>query len=148
MQVPIWDGDNSRGRLQTQQRGLYTVFWAEVSGTELCRVRAVFEGGAVMLGVPAPEGDSLRLTASIPTGRLPKGRLLRGELVREEVGWRRFPGGKVGGVTLPPGQRKDGCYRFPWKPGEKLPCESLMCFFTYREGYLEITLDSQGRPQV
>lgn len=148
MQVPIWNGDTSRGRLQTQQRGLYTVFWAEVSGTELCRVRAVFEGGAVMLGVPAPEGDSLRLTVSIPTGRLPKGKLLRGELVREEGGWKRFPGGMVGNVTLPPGQRKDGCYRFSWKAGEKMPCESLMCFFTYREDYLEITLDGQGRPQV
>lgn len=148
MQVPIQDEDGRRGRLQTQQRGLYTVFWAEVQGTELCRVRAVFEGGSVMLGVPAPEGDSLRLTVSIPTGRLPKGRLLRGELVRDAGGWQRFPGGTVGDVRLPPGQRKGTCYRFPWKPGEKLPCDSLMCFYTYQDGYLEVHLDQQGRPQV
>lgn len=148
MQVPIQDAGNSRGWLQTQQRGLYTVFWAEVHGTELCRVRAVFEGGSVMLGVPAPEGDSLRLTASIPTGRLPKGRLLRGELVREGSGWHRYPGGQVGKLNLPPGQRKGNTYRFPWKPGDKLPCDSLMCFFIYRDGYLEVILDEAGMPQV
>lgn len=146
MQVPILDGAESRGWLQAQQRGLYTVFWAEVSGSELCRVRAVFEGGGVMLGVPIPEGGSLRICSSLPTTRLPKGRLLRGELVRSSNDWQHFPGGSLGDNLLPPGQRKGNCYRFSWTSGERLPCDSLMCFFTYREGCLELTLDQQGRP--
>lgn len=146
MQVPIMDGESNCGWLQTQQRGLYTVFWAEVNGTELCRVRAVFEGGSLTLGVPAPEGGSLRLCSSLPTARLPKGRLLRGEIMRSDSGWQQYPGGRVNHVTLPPGQRKGNCYRFPWSPGEKLPCDSLMCFFSYAEGFLTLTLDQQGRP--
>lgn len=146
MQVPILDGETGCGWLQTQQRGLYTVFWAEVNKAELCRVRAVFEGGGVMLGVPAPEGGSLRICSSLPTMRLPKGRLLRGELVRSGSDWQPYSGGRVGNITLPQGKRKGNCYRFLWVPGERLPCDSLMCFFTYGEGYLELTLDQQGRP--
>ena len=92
----------------------------------------------------------LRVRATLPTSRLPKGRLLSGRVVYEQDAWRPFPGGCMGGVTYPPGQRKGNCLRFPWKMGMELPAMEVFCF--YRLGrekervYLELRLDSEGRP--
>ena len=77
--------------------------------------------------------------------------VLRGELRPRGAGpWRRFSGGRVGDAVLPPGLVRGNTYRFPWKPGERLPCEEYFCFYRFlREGgYLELTLDGQGRPLV
>ena len=149
MQVSIfWQGQPC-GTMNCQQRGLYTEFYAQVDTEEVAKVHAVFECGETALGIPAPECGKMCLRISVPTSRLPKGKLLRGELVPRDAQWSRYPGGRVGELVLPSGYRKGNRYRFSWKPGERIPCEALMCFFTWdKSGYLELCLDEQGKPQV
>lgn len=149
MQVSIFQQGQPCGTLNTQQRGLYTEFYAQVDTKDVAKVHAVFEGGETALGIPAPERGSMCLRINVPTSRLPRGKLLRAELVPQEAQWRRYCGGKVGDLALPVGRRQGNRYQFPWRPGEKLPCEALMCFFTYDPaGYLELNLDENGKPQV
>ena len=151
MQVPVLEQDRTCGKLWAEQRGLYTVFQAEVETEGVSRLYAVFEEGEAALGIPAPEQGRMVLRISVPTSRLPKGKLLRGCLRPKDQSWRRFPGGRVGSVTLPPGSVLGQQYRFPWQPGEQLPSEELMCFFRFirkeGRGFLELTLED-GRPVV
>ena len=148
MQVSIFQQGQPCGTLNAQQRGLYTEFYAQVDAEGMAKVHAVFEGGETALGIPAPEYGKMCLRINVPTSRLPRGKLLRGELVPRDQQWIRFAGGQVGTVYLPAGRRRGTRYQFPWKPGEKVPCEALMCFFSYDPaGYLEICLDEQGKPQ-
>ena len=146
MAVPVMRDGQEWGTRWMEQRGLYTIFTAKLRKTELCRLQAVYEQGSVWLGVPVPEQQTMVLRVSIPTSRLPGGALLRGQLFSKTRSWQSWPGGRIGDVVLPAGSRKEQCYRLPWKPGEPLPCEELLCFFRYTEGYLEIMLDDQGRP--
>ena len=153
MQVAVLEGDRVRGTLEAEQRGLYTAFRAQVETEEVCRLYGIFEGGEASLGVPAPEDGRMLLRISVPTSRLPEGRLLRGELrTGGNASWRRFSGGKVGDATLPPGLVRGNTYRFPWRAGDRLPCEEYLCFFHFRQeggrGYLELTLDEKGFPKV
>ena len=149
MEIPVYSENQICGTLRTERKGLYTLFDGTVETDSVCRLVAVFEGGEIPLGIPAPEQGQMRLRVSVPTSRLPEGRLLRAAL-RRGTSWERFPGGKLGGVMLPPGYVKEQVYRFPWKPGDRLPCDALMCFFRafHRENctYLEIKLDSDGAP--
>ncbi|MBQ9270227.1 MAG: hypothetical protein IJ206_12090 [Oscillospiraceae bacterium] len=149
MEIPVYSGDRICGTLRAVQKGLYTVFDSTVETDQVCRIVAVFEGGELPLGVPAPEQGQMRLHVSVPTSRLPKGRLLRAAL-RSGSSWERFPGGSLGGNVLPPCYVREHVYRFPWKPGDRLPCDALMCFFraVHRENctYLEIKLDPDGAP--
>lgn len=150
MQVPVQMGKRSCGCLWAEQRGLYTAFRAEVQAEELSRLFAVFEDGEIALGIPAPEQGRMVLRVSVPTGRLPEGRLLRGCLRPKDSGWTWFPGGTVGGLSLPRGYVMGNRYRFPWSPGEQLPCEPLLCFFRYVEEdqgtFLELRLSDTGVP--
>lgn len=149
MQVSIFQQGQPCGTLNTQQRGLYTEFYAQVDTKEVAKVHAVFEGGETALGIPAPERGSMCLRINVPTSRLPRGRLLRAELVPQGAQWRRWCGGRVGELDLPAGRRQGDRYQFPWRPGERLPCDALLCFFTYDPtGYLEVCLDENGKPQV
>lgn len=149
LQVSIYQQGQPCGTLNSQQRGLYTEFYAQVDTEDVAKVHAVFECGETALGIPAPECGKMCLRISVPTSRLPRGKLLRGELVPRDAQWSRYPGGKVGELVLPPGYRKGSRYRFSWKPGDRIPCEALMCFFTWdKSGYLELCLDEQGNPQV
>lgn len=147
--VSIFHQGQPCGTLNAQQRGLYTEFYAQVNTEAVAKIHAVFEGGETALGIPAPECGRMCLRINVPTSRLPRGKLLRGELVPRDSQWSRYPGGRVGELVLPPGRRKGNCYQFSWHPGEKLPCEALMCFFVYdNAGYLEVCLDEDGKPQV
>ena len=149
MQVSIFQQGQPCGTLNSQQRGLYTEFYAQVNTEAVAQVHAVFERGEVALGIPAPESGRMCLRISVPTSRLPQGKLLRGELVPREAQWNRYPGGRVGELLLPSGRRRGNHYQFPWKPGQRLPCEALMCFFSVVDaGYLEVCLDENGNPQV
>ena len=153
MEAAVLQGEEIRGTITAETKGLYTVFLARVDTEEVCRLYGIFEGGEAALGVPVPEQGKMTLRISVPTGRLPGGKLLRGELRTGETSpWRTFPGGKRGDAELPPGKVRGRTYRFPWHPGDKLPCEAYFCFFRYvREGsgeYLELTLDEDGYPAV
>ncbi len=150
MRVPVKGQERECGVLWAEQRGLYTVFYAEVQSECVCRLYAVYESGEAALGIPAPEGDRLSLRVSVPTSRLPQGQLLCGSLRPKDSAWKRFPGGMVGAFRLPEGFVLGRRYRFPWRPGAALPCEALLCFFSYIEekGFLELTLDENGRPCV
>jgi hypothetical protein len=148
MQVSVYEDGAQRGTLQTQERGLYTVFEARVRCQGVCKLYAVYDQGRMALGVPVPDREGLFLRCSLPTGRLPGGMLLRGELLGVQSEWTPYAGGRLGRVTLPPGRRRENVYRFSWQPGEALPCDSLLCFYRYQDGALELTLDSQGRPQI
>ena len=148
METEIYLADRPCGVLRAEERGLYTHFTGRMDALGLGRLLGVFEGGRLNLGVPVPAGEGMELRAGIPSRCLPGGRLLRGELVLE--GWEPFPGGRVGDLNLPRGQRRGNSYRFPWKPGERLPCDDLLCFFSYEEqggrGCLRVELDRDGRP--
>ena len=150
MSVPIYQEGTQCGMLQDTTQGLYTRFSGRLKAQGLCRVYGVYPEGEISLGVPVPEGDSLRVRATLPTSRLPKGRLLSGRVVYEQDAWRPFSGGCMGGVTYPPGQRKGNCLRFPWKMGMELPAMEVFCFYRLvREkdrSYLELRLDPEGRP--
>lgn len=149
MQVSIFQQGQPCGTLNCQQRGLYTEFYAQVDTEVVAKVHAVFEYGETALGIPAPECGKMCLRISVPTSRLPQGKLLRGELVPREAQWSHYPGGQIGELILPPGRRQGDRWRFSWKPGERLPCEALMCFFTMEDGgWLEVCLDEDGNPRV
>ena len=138
------------GSMRAEQRGLYTVFRAEVSSKSLCRLIAEYESGEVSLGVPAPEQGKMRLCASMPTSRLPEGKLLRGVLRTGRSDWTRFSGGAVGSIKLPAGYRNGNTFRFPWNAGDPLPCDALLCFYRLVRdqgcSYLEICLNKNGIP--
>lgn len=135
--------------LYAEQLGLYTSFRAEVSDMGISKIYAVFEQGEAALGVPTPDEGKLKLRVSVPTSRLPGGKLLHGMLVQRQGEWQDYPGGCVGSLTLPKGKKRGNLYRFPWKPGQRLPCEELMCFFRYvGNNCLEIELDVRGTPKV
>lgn len=150
MSVPIYQEGNQCGTLQDTVQGLYTRFTGRLKVHGLCRVYGVYPEGEISLGVPVPEGDSLRVRAMLPTSRLPKGKLLSGRVVYELDAWRPFSGGCMGGVIYPAGQRKGNCLRFPWKNGLELPAMEVFCFYRLvREkgtDYLELCLDAEGYP--
>ena len=147
--VTIFSHGQPCGTLSAQQRGLYTEFYAQVDTKAVSKLHAVFEYGETALGIPAPERGGMCLRINVPTSRLPKGKLLRGELIPKDDQWNRYPGGNIGDLTFPPGRRRKNCYQFPWKPGDRLPCEAVFCFFHYDSvGYLTIDLDDAGMPQV
>ncbi len=152
MRVPVLENETECGTLRTEQRGLYTVFRAEVETTSLCRLLAEYESGEIVLGIPAPEQGKMQLCVSIPTSRLPAGKLLRGTLRAGNDTWTRFTGGHVGPFPFPAGYRKGNIYRFPWKGGDRLPCDELLCFYrlVHERGhsYLEISLNEDKRPTV
>lgn len=152
MQVPVFYGDQERGTLRAEQKGLYTSFYGQLRETGLCRVYGVFSGGECSLGIPVPEQGRMVLRATVPTSRLPGGRLLSGRLVLQGEGFLPFPGGIIGGVTYPAGAKKGTVLRFHWKPGQPLPAEELLCFYRpVREGgklYLELRLKEDGTPEV
>lgn len=118
MRVPVFEQGQSCGELYAEQRGLYTIFRAEIATSGICKIHAVFEQGEVALGVPVPEQGQMVLRISVPTSRLPRGRLMRGIVVQKGTEWSRFPGGRWGELTLPEGRRRDGRYQFPWVPGQ------------------------------
>ena len=144
--------DRACGILQAERQGLYTVFRAQVDTEALCRLYAMYEGGEAVLGIPAPEQGRMSLKISVPNSRLPRGKLLRGCLQVNNPGWRNFPGGSVGRFHLPPGYVQKNVYRFPWRAGERLPCDELLCFYRLvGEGertFLELKLDENDLPQV
>ena len=151
MEVPVYHQGTKCGTLWAERRGLYMVFRAEVETEEISRIRAVFEGGETVLGIPAPEQGRMTLRISVPANRLPGGRLLRGVLIaKESSDWRHYPGGNHGKLRLPPGRVRGQIYQFPWRPGERLPCEELLCFFRFVQenqgSFLELRLDEQGNP--
>ncbi len=153
MQAAVLRGDQVCGTISAEEKGLYTVFQAQVETEEICRLFGIFEGGEASLGIPAPEQGRMTLRISVPTARLPAGKLLRGELrTGETAAWRRFPGGKRGDAVLPPGQVRGQTYRFPWKPGDRIPAEEYLCFFRFVRDqgrtYLELTLNEKGFPAV
>lgn len=84
MSVPIYQEGTQCGMLQDTTQGLYTRFSGRLKAQGLCRVYGVYPEGEISLGVPVPEGDSLRVRATLPTSRLPKGRLLSGRVVYEQ----------------------------------------------------------------
>ncbi len=150
MQVPIFDGTQQAGTLETCRQGLYTKFSGSLQANNLCRVYGVFSGGEISLGIPVPEGDRLYLRATLPTSRLPNGQLISGKIVYEGDVWRHFPGGTIGGVCYPVGEKKGDWLRFPWKVGDPLPADEVCCFYEYREmqgkSYLILRLDEKGTP--
>ena len=150
MQVPIFDGTQQAGTLETCRQGLYTKFSGSLRANDLCRVYAVFTGGEISLGIPVPEGDRLYLRATMPTSRLPNGVLRSGRIVYEKDMWQPFSGGKIGGVCYPGGEKKEDCLRFLWKVGDPLPADEVCCFYEYREmqgkSYLLLRLDENGAP--
>ena len=152
MQVPILSGGERCGTLEVWEKGLYSCFRGVVKSHELCRLFAVFPGGEIGLGIPAPEGGNMAICVSMPTGRLPDGALQYGYLQPVHTGWRPFPGDIRGGVQYPAGCEKDSALRFPWHEGEGLPCMETFCFFKRicddgRE-WLEIRLNDEGHPMV
>ena len=151
MEVQVVSGEKTCGWLRAEEKGLYTVFAGEVEERELCRMHAVFTGGELTLGVPAPEDGRMRLRVSVPSRCLPPGKLLRGEL-RTQKGWRSYGGGLIGPLRLPKGMRMGDRFRFPWSCGEQLPCDELMCFYHYLEedgkSFLEVTVREDGTPEV
>ena len=86
----------------------------------------------------------------MPTSRLPKGQLIAGKIVYEGDTWQCFPGGTIGGVCYPAGERRGDCLRFRWKVGDPLPADEVCCFYAYREvqgkSYLLLHLDENGVP--
>lgn len=160
MQVPIYCGTEQVGVLEAQRRGLYTCFSGEINDSRLCKIHGVFEEGDCGLGIPVPERGRMVLRASMPTTRLPKGRLLEGRLVCSEEQteqetqekWMLFDGGCVGDAVLPKGERCGNDYRFPWRPGETLPAEELLCFYELKReqdcDWLILRLDDCGNPVV
>ncbi len=152
MEVPVYLDETKCGVLSTEQKGLYTHFYAQLQVEALCRVYGVFSGGECALGVPAPEEGRMVLTAAMPTARLPRGRLLSGKIRLQGEGFQPFPGGKIAGVNYPPGQRKGNIFRFRWECGQPLPAEELFCFYQLvRESgisYLELRLREDGMPEV
>ena len=150
MQVPIYDGRQKQGILEACQQGLYTKFTGSLQAQRLCRVYGVFSGGEISLGIPVPEGERLYLRATMPTSRLPKGQLISGKIVYEGDTWQCFPGGTIGGVCYPAGERRGDCLRFRWKVGDPLPADEVCCFYAYREvqgkSYLLLHLDENGVP--
>lgn len=152
MEVPIFLGEEKRGMLRAEQKGLYTHFYGQVQEKELCRVYGVFSGGECSLGVPVPEQGKLILRAAMPTTRLPSGRLLSGRLQLRGEGFLPFSGGEIGGVHYPKGLRKGNTLRFPWKVGQRLPAEEMLCFYHMvmenRTYYLELKLREDGTPEV
>lgn len=152
MEVPIFFGEEQRGTLRAEQKGLYTHFYGQVRENELCRVYGVFSGGECSLGVPVPEQGKLILRAAMPTARLPSGNLLSGRLQLRGEGFLPFPGGEIGNVKYPAGLRKGNVLRFPWKAGGRLPAEEMLCFYRLvlenRTYYLELRLREDGTPEV
>lgn len=153
MQVPVCREGNSCGILSAEEKGLYCCFRARLRSEQISRLYAVFEEGEIPLGIPVPEGRDLTLRISIPISRLPKGPLIRGVLrPLETANWVQFSGGKVGGQYLPQGLVQGNRYRFPWVPGDPLPCDAFLCFYRYSEengkGYLELTFDDLEKPMV
>lgn len=150
MQVPIMSGTKRTGTLEACQQGLYTKFTGRLQADGLCRVYGVFSGGEISLGIPVPEGERLYLRATMPTSQLPKGQLLSGKIVYEKERWQPFPGGTIGGVCYPAGEKKGHTLRFCWKVGEPLPADEVCCFYAYREmqgrSYLLLRLDENGVP--
>ena len=153
MRVPVCMEGNSCGFLSAVEKGLYCCFRANVQFGQISRLYAVFEEGEIPLGIPVPEDRNLTLRISIPISRLPTGQLIRGELrPLEYADWVHFPGGKVGGQYLPRGLKQGNRYRFPWVPGDPLPCDAFLCFYRYSEengkGYLELAFDDGENPVV
>ena len=152
MQVSVFSDDQPCGMLDVQKRGLYSVFRSEVKESDLCKLYAVFSGGEIALGIPAPEHNKMTLCVSLPTGRLPAGKLLRGVLRPVREGWRPYPGGIIGNLRFPVGCVQGNNYRFPWRSGDQLPCEEVFCFFHYildkDRVWLEIKLNEDGTPAV
>ena len=152
MEVPVYDSEGQCGLLQAVEQGLYTRFTSRVDTDDICRLSGIFEQGEINLGVPVPDGNRMCARISIPTHCLPQGRLLRGQLQHLLKDWHPYPGGKLGDLTLPAGQKNGHIYRFPWKEGAIIPCETLLCFFEYiqedNQTWLQIQLSDQGIPQV
>lgn len=150
MQVPVFDGTQQVGTLEVCREGLYTKFSGNLRANDLCRVYGVFSGGEISLGIPVPEVDRLHLRATMPTSRLPKGQLISGKIIYEGDVWQPFPGGTIGGVCYPAGEKKRDCLRFLWKVGDPLPVDEVCCFYEYREmqekSYLVLRLDENGAP--
>ncbi len=145
MPVDILSEGQKSGFLNVSRQGLYTKFYGETNREDLCRIYGVFEGGEVPLGVPVPERGKMVLRVSMPSSKLPGGRLLRGEVRTKQPEWTYFPGGKIGGVVLPEGRKKGKLLRFPWKPGEALPAEEMLLFYSFvsenGQDYLEISFE-------
>lgn len=150
MQVPIFYGTQQVGTLEAYQQGLYTKFSGSLRANDLCRVYGVFSGGEISLGIPVPDGDRLRVRATMPTSRLPGGMLRSGRIVYEKDMWQPFSGGTIGGVCYPAGEKKGDAMRFRWKVGDPLPADEMCCFYEYLEmqgkGYLILRLDENGVP--
>ena len=135
------------GRLAAEQRGLYVVYYGTMRNTEVCRIKGIYEQGEIWLGVPVPENGAMVLRVSVPVSKVPKGNFLYGSVVLSEGQWKPWPGGRVGTLDLPQGQRKGMTYRFSWKGGHRLPCEELLCFYRYlSQGFLEVEFDKAGNP--
>lgn len=151
MAVMISRAGEACGTLRTEQRGLYTYFFGEVSGDDLSKVTAVYENGNVELGVPVPEQGRLILRRSIPTARLPGGSL-REAFIAAPSDWKRWEGGLIGGISYPPCLQKEHVLRIPWKMGDEInPMEPLLLYqYVCQEGesYLELCLDKEGRPSL
>ena len=152
MQVPIYQEQQQIGTLNMVRQGLYALFSGTVRADGICRIYADFEGGEISLGIPVPEGQHLRIHASMPVSRLPGGMLKCGRVVYEEARWCEFPGGCLGGIAFPSGIRRGNTFRFPWKQGQKLPAEEVMVFYRMvTDGarcYLELSLDEAQRPKL
>lgn len=177
-EIPIYEADLLRGKLQTDRQGLRTEFRAECPAWEGEGIQKLWlrDGrGSLLLGTLVPEGNTLRLERTVSNAMLREKGLehcARAELETRtddsrqdiEPGWQSLDKLKLPGLDRELadslGQMKNGvwrrtedgyCIRCPWQPGQRMPCMPLFCFASYssrRGGYLVWLLDESGNPRM
>ena len=169
-QTPIFWGEEHRGTLRAETRGLYTTFDARcrLPDRGLWCVWAVGDRGELRIGVAEPQGDqagicrrfSIQQTACL--GSLQKAVLRPAGEQADRVDWEplthpeqfRTPWlrgqlSQLSGVRI---ARGEGVFRLavPWDPAKPFPLTQLFCLATLRqlEGQwaLIFTFDQQETP--
>ena len=82
MEIPVYSGNQICGTLRTERKGLYTLFDGTVETDSVCRLVAVFEGGEVPLGIPAPEQADGEYRVYGPDGEFLMLGEVRGQILR------------------------------------------------------------------
>ena len=77
---------------------------------------------------------------------------LRDAVMGERNGFCKWEGGVVGEIRFPPCFRNGNVIRIPWRVGDPIePMEPLVLYrYVCREGngFLELTLNKQGKPTI
>lgn len=89
---PVFFGSEPIGKVQVLRQGLYYGFHCRcrLTGSVVCRLFGVWEGGEENLGVLIPMGDGFGLDTKLPAKRFPQGEIRFSVTPKGQTGNRTF----------------------------------------------------------